>query len=503
MSQVARTHNVSRETLDLLPEEVLKEVLLLEEQKKKLETRDKAKQHFMDYVHHVYDGFIVGYHHKIIPEKLEEIAKGNLKRLIVNMPPRHSKSEFASYLMPSWFLGLNPKLKIIQATMNTELAVRFGRKVRDLINDPIYKEIFPNTDLKQDSQAAGRWETSVGGEYFAAGVGAAMTGRGADLLIIDDPHSEQDALSSTAYDNTYEWYTSGPRQRLQPGGSIIIVQTRWSKKDLTGRLITAQAKDMMADQWELIEFPAIFESGSPLWPEFWEKEELLKVKASLSLGKWNAQWQQNPVSEETAVIKREWWSVWEESEIPKLDYVIQSYDTAYSKKETADYSAITTWGVFQPHKDGEEHVILLDAKKGRWSFPELKEVAKEEAGYWEPELMLIEAKASGISLADEMRLINLPVATFSPGRRKGGNLDKLTRMHIVSPIFESGKVWYPEGEKYAEDVIEEVASFPNGDHDDFCDSMTMALMRFRQGGFISLKGEELEDDDPPRIREYY
>ena len=387
--------------------------------------------------------------------------------------------------------------------MNTELAVRFGRKVRDLINDPIYKEIFPNTDLKQDSQAAGRWETSVGGEYFAAGVGAAMTGRGADLLIIDDPHSEQDALSSTAYDNTYEWYTSGPRQRLQPGGSIIIVQTRWSKKDLTGRLITAQAKDMMADQWELIEFPAIFESGSPLWPEFWEKEELLKVKASLSLGKWNAQWQQNPVSEETAVIKREWWSVWEESEIPKLDYVIQSYDTAYSKKETADYSAITTWGVFQPHKDGEEHVILLDAKKGRWSFPELKEVAKEEAGYWEPELMLIEAKASGISLADEMRLINLPVATFSPGRRKGGNLDKLTRMHIVSPIFESGKVWYPEGEKYAEDVIEEVASFPNGDHDDFCDSMTMALMRFRQGGFISLKGEELEDDDPPRIREYY
>ena len=349
MSQVARTHNVSRETLDLLPEEVLKEVLLLEEQKKKLETRDKAKQHYMDYVHHVYEGFIVGYHHKIIAEKLEEIAKGNLKRLIVNMPPRHSKSEFASYLLPSWFLGLNPKLKIIQATMNTELAVRFGRKVRDLINDPIYKEIFPNTDLKQDSQAAGRWETSVGGEYFAAGVGAAMTGRGADLLIIDDPHSEQDALSSTAYDNTYEWYTSGPRQRLQPGGSIIIVQTRWSKKDLTGRLITAQAKDMMADQWELIEFPAIFESGSPLWPEFWEKEELLKVKASLSLGKWNAQWQQNPVSEETAVIKREWWSVWEESEIPKLDYVIQSYDTAYSKKETADYSAITTWGVFQPH----------------------------------------------------------------------------------------------------------------------------------------------------------
>ena len=262
--------------LDLLPEEVLKEILLLEEHQQRLNTRDEAQKTFMTYVNHVYDGFIVGRHHKIIAEKLERIASGDLKRLIVNMPPRHSKSEFASYLMPSWFLGRNPKLKIIQATMNTELAVRFGRKVRDLIADPRYREIFPDTDLKADSQAAGRWETSAGGEYFAAGVGAAMTGRGADLLIIDDPHSEQDALSSSAYDNAWEWYTSGPRQRLQPGGAIIIVQTRWSKKDITGRLLQAQAADLMADQWDIVEFPAIMPSGEPLWPEFWGKDELLK-----------------------------------------------------------------------------------------------------------------------------------------------------------------------------------------------------------------------------------
>ena len=490
--------------LDALPKEVLQEVLLLEEQKRRLETREVAQEDFMAYVQHVYEGFIVGRHHKIIAEKLERIASGELKRLIVNMPPRHSKSEFASYLMPSWFLGRNPKLKIIQATMNTELAVRFGRKVRDLIADPVYREIFPNTDLKQDSQAAGRWETGAGGEYFAAGVGAAMTGRGADLLIIDDPHSEQDALSASAYDNTYEWYTSGPRQRLQPGGSIIIVQTRWSKKDLTGRLLTAQSADMMADQWEVVEFPAIMPSGGPLWPEFWKKEELLKVKASLSLGKWNAQWQQNPTSEETAVIKREWWNQWEEEEIPQLDYIIQSYDTAYSKKETADFSAITTWGVFEPHGNGDQHLILLDAKRGRWNFPELKQIAQEENEYWEPDMMLIEAKATGMPLADEMRLLNLPVVTFAPGRKRGGGgLDKTTRMHMASPIFESGKVWYPAAQKFAEEVIEEVASFPNGEHDDFCDSMTMALMRFRQGGFISLQGEELEDMLPGRKREYY
>ena len=493
--------------MDLLaiPDDKLKEMLLLEEQLKRLQTRELAQESFMAYVQHVYEGFIVGRHHKIISEKLERIADGTLKRLIVNMPPRHSKSEFASYLMPSWFLGRNPKLKIIQATMNTELAVRFGRKVRDLIADPIFHDVFPNTDLKPDSQAAGRWETSAGGEYFAAGVGAAMTGRGADLLIIDDPHSEQDALSSTAYDNTYEWYTSGPRQRLQPGGAIIIVQTRWSKKDLTGRLLAAQGKDMMSDQWEVVEFPAIMPSGEPLWPEFWNKDELLKVKAALSVSKWNAQWQQDPTSEETAVIKREWWQEWDEEDIPNLEYIIQSYDTAYSKKETADYSAITTWGVFQPHNNGDEHLILLDAKRGRWNFPELKQIALEENEYWEPDLMLIEAKASGTPLADEMRLQNLPVATFAPGRKRGGGgMDKTTRMHMVSPIFESEKVWYPAGEKFADEVIEEVASFPNGEHDDFCDSMTMALMRFRQGGFISLNGEEIEEWLPTnQKREYY
>ena len=490
--------------LQALPDEVLKETLLLEEQLKKLDTRDLARDKFMAYAKHVYDGFIEGRHHKIIAEKLEAIAEGKLKRLIVNMPPRHTKSEFASYLMPSWFLGRNPKLKIIQATMNTELAVRFGRKVRDLIADPIYAEIFPDTDLKQDSQAAGRWETSAGGEYFAAGVGAAMTGRGADLLIIDDPHSEQDALSSSAYDTAYEWYTSGPRQRLQPGGTIIIVQTRWSKKDLTGRLLGAQARDLMADQWDVVEFPAILPSGEPLWHEFWKKEELLKVKASLSVGKWNAQWQQNPTSEEVAMVKRDWWQLWEREDTPRLDYIIQSYDTAYSKKETADYSAITTWGVFEPKENGEQHLILLDAKKGRWSFPELKEIAVDQNEYWEPDMMLIEAKASGASLADELRMLNLPVTTFSPGRRKGGGgMDKTTRMHMVSPIFESGKVWYPD-EKFADEVIEEVASFPNGDHDDYCDSMTMALLRFRQGGFISLQGEDEPEDWFPRgAREYY
>ena len=485
--------------LQALPEEALKEILALTEAKKKLDLREKAVEKFMAFAHHVYDNFIEGKHHRVIAEKLEKVARGEIKRLIINMPPRHSKSEFASYLMPAWFLGRNPKLKIIQATHNTELAVRFGRKVRDLIADPQYKDIFPATSLKEDNKSAGKWQTDVGGEYFAAGVGAAVTGRGADLFVIDDPHSEQDALSESAFDHAYEWYTSGPRQRLQPGGSIIIVMTRWGKKDLTGRLIAAQGSDIMADQWEVVEFPAILPSGNALWPEFWEKDALLSIKASLPVQKWSAQWQQEPTNTESAIVKREWWKMWEKEEIPPCDYILQSYDTAFSKKETADYSAITTWGVFKPDEGGPDNIVLLDAQRGRWNFPELKEKAYNEYEYWEPDMVLIEAKATGTPLIDELRLRGIPALGFSPGKGK----DKITRMHMVAPLFEAGVVWAPADKKFADELMEEVVSFPNGDYDDFCDSMTLALMRFRQGGFVSLEGEDEEVYSYRRKREYY
>jgi len=485
--------------LQALPEEALKEILALTEAKKKLDIREKAQEYFMSFAHYVYDNFIEGAHHRVIAEKLEKVARGEIKRLIINMPPRHSKSEFASYLMPAWFLGKNPRLKIIQATHNTELAVRFGRKVRDLIADPQYKDIFPTTNLKEDNKSAGKWQTDVGGEYFAAGVGAAVTGRGADLFVIDDPHSEQDAMSESAFDNAYEWYTSGPRQRLQPGGSIIIVMTRWGKKDLTGRLIAAQGSDMLADQWEVVEFPAILPSDKPLWPEFWSKDALLGIKASLPVQKWSAQWQQEPTNTESAIVKRDWWQLWEKEEIPSCKYIIQSYDTAFSKKESSDFSAITTWGIFQPDEGGVDNIVLLDAQRGRWNFPELKEKAYEEHEYWEPDMVIIEAKATGTPLIDELRLRGIPALGFSPGKGK----DKITRMHMVAPLFEAGVVWAPENKKFAEELIEEVVSFPNGDYDDFCDSMTVALMRFRQGGFISLNGEDDQQDFYRPQREYY
>ena len=481
--------------INKLPVEAKKEFLRY---KIKLEEKRKEsaiKNDFMSFVKYVWPDFIEGSHHKIMSEKFNKVATGDLKRIVINMAPRHTKSEFASYLLPSWMIGKNPKLKIIQATHTTELAVRFGRKAKNLIDSQEYQKIF-QTKLREDSKAAGRWETNEGGEYFAAGVGGSITGRGADLLIIDDPHSEQDALNTNALERTWEWYTSGPRQRLQPGGVIVVVMTRWNTKDLTGKLINAQ-KESKADQWEVIEFPAILPNDKPLWPEYWKLEELEGVKAGLPIGKWNAQYQQNPTAEEGSIIKREWWQLWDK-DLPPLHHVIQSYDTAFLKKETADYSAITTWGVFYPTEDSGPNLILLDVVKDRFEFPELRRVALEQYNYWKPESVIVEGKASGMPLTFELRKQGIPVINYTPSR---GN-DKHARVNAVAPLFESGQIWATD-DKFSEEVIEECAAFPYGDHDDLVDSMTQAVMRFRQGGFIEHPDDEQDNPLPQQRRVYY
>jgi len=478
---------MKQEDINKLPPDVKKDFMKYAIKLAEKKTQSAAHDDFLTFTKHVWPEFIEGKHHKIIAEKFNRLAKGQVKRLIINMPPRHTKSEFASNLLPAWMVGRKPDLKIIQTTHTTELALRFGRKAKNLIDSPEYQQLF-KTRLKEDSQAAGKWETEQGGEYYAAGVGSAITGRGADLLIIDDPHSEQDALNVDALEKAYEWYTSGPRQRLQPGGAIVVVMTRWSMKDLTGALLKSQ-KELKADQWEVVEFPAILPSGKPVWPGYWKLAELESVKASLSVGKWSAQWMQNPTSAEGSIIKREWWKVWDKNYIPPLQHIIQSYDTAFLKKETADYSAITTWGVFYPDADSPANLILLDAVKERLEFPELRKKAYEQFKYWNPETVIVEAKASGLPLTYELRKMGIPVINFTPSR---GN-DKHARVNSVAPLFESGIIWAPE-DKFAEEVIEECAAFPYGDNDDLVDSTTQAVMRFRQGGFIGHPEDEKQQE---------
>jgi predicted phage terminase large subunit-like protein len=782
------------------PQDVESERLKLELRLHLLEAQERAQTNFLDFAKYVWPSAILSGHHERMAEAFDRIANGTLKRLIINMPPRHTKSEFASYLLPAFIMGRKPTTKIIQATHTGELAVRFGRKVRDLMSAETYRELFSQVFLKQDSKAAGRWETSEGGEYFAVGVGGAMTGRGADLLIIDDPHSEQDAASELALENAWDWYSSGPRSRLQPGGAVVIVMcmtgdtlvlmadgnqkllmnirpgdtvatfekgrlttskinnwkssgvdsiykiqtqsgkilranerhpflvmnkgvlewtrlkhlhpgdllvalkdavdlpeqkqnqvnaahakpkthttvktqthriahlgvtecgrafnaawmavktrfqavgcalrtttkntsqrkllklqgniglnrvmgsllssttqwfrsattfamyaaspqqattlvpigmescalttamkqgqsegcfatiatlrsdtekhqkylnelhrisdftvdpivsitpdgeeevfdvevdrtenfiangvvshnTRWGTKDLTARLIKAQVSHK-ADRWEVIEFPAILPSGNPLWPSFWKLEELLGVKASLSPQKWNAMYQQQPTNDEGAILKREWWQLWEHDYTPKIDYIIQSYDTAYSKKETADFSVITTWGVFYPQEDGGPAIILLDMQKGRWDFPELKRRAKEQYDEWKPDNVLIEAKATGVPLQQELRRIGIPVTMYTPGGRRSGQ-DKISRANAVAPLFESGMVWAPDTD-WAMELIEECAAFPNGDNDDLVDSTTQAMMRFRAGNFINLDSDYQDEKvSEGLVPEYY
>ena len=491
--------NLNQVDISKLPADVRKTFKRLQVMHAEKKIQNRAKTDFLSFVKCVWPEFIEGSHHRHIAEKFNKLATGELKRLIVNMPPRHTKSEFASYLLPAWMVGRNPKLKIIQATHTGELAIRFGRKAKNLIDSEEYAKIF-KTRLQEDSKAAGRWETAQGGEYFAAGVGGAITGRGADLLIIDDPHSEQDAMSETALESAYEWYTSGPRQRLQPGASIVLVMTRWSTKDLTAQLLKAQ-KEVKGDQWEVVEFPAILDHGTEdqaVWPEYWKLDELEKVKATLPVAKWNAQWMQRPTSEEGAIIKRDWWKVWKHDWIPQLHYVIQSYDTAYLKKETADFSAITTWGLFYPNQDSPLNLILLDAIKDRYEFPELRRKALEQYKYWSPEMVIVEAKAAGLPLTYELRQMDIPVVNFTPSK---GN-DKHVRVNSCAPVFESGMVWAPET-KFAEEVIEECAAFPHGDNDDLVDSMTQAVMRFRQGGLIQHPEDYKDEKQEPRKMVYY
>jgi predicted phage terminase large subunit-like protein len=458
--------------------------------------RENCQENFMDFVHKVWPNFIDGEHHQEMAAAFEKVANGKCKRLIINMPPRHTKSEFASYLLPAWFLGKFPKKKIIETAHTAELAVGFGRKVRNLVDSDVYKSIFPGVGLQSDSKAAGRWATNQGGDYFAIGVGGAVTGKGADILIIDDPHSEQEAALSESnpevYDKTYEWYTSGPRQRLQPGGSIIIVMTRWSKKDLTGQVVKS-ALQRSGEQWEVIEFPAILPDGLPLWPEFWKLEELQALKQELPNGKWMAQYMQQPTSDVSAIIKREWWKKWDHEDPPMCEFMIQSWDTAFLKTERSDYCACTTWGVFyQENNVGlmVPNLILLNSFKERMEFPELKQKAMEQYKKWEPDSLIVEAKASGAPLVFELRAMGVPVQEYVPS--KGS--DKIARLNAVADIFASGRVWVPNTH-WADELVEEVASFPSGEHDDLVDSMTQAMLRFRRGGFINL---DTDEQDEPR-----
>ena len=477
-----------RMALPTMPDEQKRRTLELLKTYQAERTRAVGKDSFLDFIAHVYPGYKVGPHHRKLAGIFEDIAAGARKRVIVNIAPRHGKSEMISYLAPAWFLGKYPNKKVIMASHTADLAVNFGRRVRNLVGSDLYRDIFPSVSLQADSKSASRWGTNFNGEYFAIGVGGALAGRGADLFIIDDPHSEQEAKQGRAdvFEPAWEWFQSGPVQRLMPGGAIIVVMTRWSKMDLTGKIVDHMTREEDAEEWEVVEFPAIL-NEKPLWPEFWSIEELLAKKASMDVRYWQAQYMQEPTSEEGALIKREWWGIWQAEDPPPCEHIIMSLDAAQEKTNRADFNALTTWGVFFNEETKNYNVILLNAIKQRLEFPELKALVLEEYKSWQPDSFIVEKKSNGAALYQEFRRMGVPISEFTPGKGQ----DKISRVNAVSDLFSSGIVWSPD-RRWAYEVIEECNDFPSGRNDDLVDATTLALMRFRQGGFLRLPNDEPE-----------
>lgn len=820
--------------------QVLETIRVLTERK----TAQKRRNSLLDFVLHVDKNYKVGAHHKHLAKLLEDMAFGRSDRVTVSIAPRFGKSQLTSIYFPAWFIGNFPDKKIMMISHTADLAVDFGRKVRNLVDSEPYKSVFPDVSLAPDSKSAGRWSTNKGGEYFAVGVGGALAGRGADLMClsketlvcskargmiragdvvvgdyiwgfagfervekcfqsvhneyydvdgvrltgnhpvwtfdsgwtstdqltthnlvdtvslwsyirlfaemlygqahdtwrqphknvqhlgadasamqqpgggklhlvwsawhkvlramevvcavferygapterhayagsrrhgwrlhprelplggprnaskqpkergaynrargdafcismeskdgthsgrdmsprihhgydarasvkyredelgaaprsthefgwlkraavrligrcrksfrsdkgvvvggfealiasrvfgllvgvrrlssvkricgsstefcnfqtadsntyyagglmthncIDDPHNEQDVLNGNyeVFDKAYDWYAFGARTRLMPGGRVAVVATRWAQNDLIGRLMQDMVRNPESDQWEVVEFPAILEktdsdgnrAAISLWPEQWSVESLLRTKASMPPFQWNAQYMQQPTSAEAAIIKREWWQKWEKDDPPSCEYIIMSLDAAAEKNNRADFTALTTWGIF--YKDDDKgapapNIILLNSIKERWEFPTLKSRAYEEYKEWEPDWFVVEKKSAGTALYQEMRSAGVPVQEFTPHRGSG---DKTARLNSVSDIFASGMVWYPAGRRWAEEVVDEVCGFPAMPNDDLTDSTVMALMRFRTGGFIRLPGDRWDDEQfRPRKAAYY
>lgn len=469
----------------------------LEERKR----RDAAQTDFLAFIAAMNRTYKFGTHLKRLGALLMDVEAGYKDRIAVSMAPRFGKSEMISIMYPAWYLGKHPDHKVIVASHTADLAVTMARKVRNLMQTAEYRAIFPEVSIAKDAKAAGQWNTNKGGEYYATGVGGALAGRGGHLIIVDDPHSEQEIIRHSNFaslDVAYEWFRSGLRTRLMPGGKICLLHTRWHQRDMIGRAVKDAGTTPDADQYEVFEFPAILNTDTDdqksLWPEQWTLESLLRTKATMPLWQWNAQYMQNPTAAESAIVKRDWIQWWPADDPPAVDFIVQGFDTALTTKQRSDYSVCHTWGVFKD-EEGVDNVILINSLKGKYEFPELKQMAIEQYAEWQPDSVIVEAKASGQPLIDEMRRGGIFVQDFSPGKGQ----DKIARMNAVTDMFASGQVWFPDT-KWAQETVEEILAFPAGEHDDEVDAMTLSLMRIRKGGLLRLHTDQGDNDDSFRPR---
>ena len=466
------------------------------------------------------EGFKDGRHIELMCRELEKVeasvVNNDPKRLQIFLPPGSMKSKLLN-LFVSWCLGNHPKWNILQIGHSTEFAQdNFGRQIRDLIKTPEYASIFPDTQVRSDIRASGRWSTTQGGIYYATGVGTKIAGRRAHIAICDDVVSEQTAFSKLERDKINRWYVPGLQSRLLPNGAEVIVNTRWNIEDLSGYLVKVDSTSRRP--WKVVSVPALLDDessallnlpiGESFWPEFWPTSVLLEKKASDGMSKqvWAAMYMQNPIPDEGGIINEKDIKWWDYEKPPELAYLLISLDTAFSTSQRADFSAITVWGIFKmtqtDHRGIERfsnNAILVEAEQGKWEFPELCQKVDDFNKKYFPDIILIEKKASGQSLIQELKRRAFPIREYNPDR------DKVMRLTAASPFFEAHKIWFPK-RKWANEVVDQIISFPHVPHDDFVDTTSQAILWLRDARQLGNDGysiDEEDEDDKPKKRVTY
>ena len=425
--------------------------------------RRKARLSLLEFSKYTNPAYVAAQHHQLIVDKLEAVERGEIKRLMITMPPRHGKSELASRRFPAWYLGRNPDKQIIAASYNSDLANDFGREVRNIVHSPEFMALF-DTGLAQDSKAANRWHTDAGGMYVAAGVGTAITGRGADILLIDDPFKDrQEADSEVTRQRVWDWYTSTAYTRLMPGGAVVVINTRWHDDDLSGRLLEEQEKD--GDKWELLSLPAISPEGLPLWAEWYPLDRLEQIKSVLPARDWNALYQQNPIPDDGDYFKSDWFQEYDELP-PNLrmygasDYAVTDGDGDFTEHGVAGIDAnnnlyITDWWFGQVTSDV-------------WIEQQCDLIAKHEPICWfgeagpirraiEPFLMRRMQQREAYCRIEWLASIN----------------DKPTRARPIQAMASMGKVFVPKKAPWKDRLMNQLLRFPAGKYDDGVDVLSL------------------------------
>lgn len=415
-----------------------------------------ARRDLLEYARLQWPKYDVGNHHRIIADALQRVEAGLCKRLMIFAPPRSGKSMLTSEFFPAWYLGRNPESYIIHATYAQELADDWGRKIRNQLADDLFP--FSNCQLSRDSASQKKFNTTLGGAYFALGVGGAATGRGAHLLLIDDPlKGREDADSETIRRKLKDWYRAVAYTRLMPGGAIIVMLTRWHYDDLAGWLL----RDHASEGWEVINLPAITEAGEALWPEHFPLERLAEIKEQLGSREWSALYMQEPSPDEGTIFNLEWFRRYRTA--PHSEN-IHSWDTGTKDEDIHDPSVMECW------RSADTGYYLVDVFRKRMQFPELRRAVESLAVRDNPSAILIEDRGSGHQLIQVLRAeTSLPIIAVPAVQ------SKLSRAQGVSGTVEAGRVYLPESALWLVDFESEVQSFPVGANDDQVDSMSQGL----------------------------